>query len=84
MQQHDTYSELSGYLIVATVIELTDFRKSLGGLGEKLTDEQLQQLRDMECKLADAVFDQWLHKRNQVKTAGLLPPVRHNVGEETL
>jgi len=66
------------------VIELTDFRKSLGGLGEKLTEEQVQQLRDMEYKLVDAVFDQWLHKRNQAKTAGLLPLVRHNVEEETL
>jgi hypothetical protein len=44
-------------------ISLPEFKRSLGPLAEKLTDDQVEWLFDAECKLADAIIEWWLRKR---------------------
>ena len=41
-----------------------EFKELLGPLGEKLTDEEIKHIMDMEYQIADAVFEKWLRKRN--------------------
>jgi hypothetical protein len=45
-------------------LSLTDFKQLLGPLTEQLTSEEIEWLRDAEYKLADAIFERWLRKRN--------------------
>ena len=47
------------------MITLPEFKNLLGTLADKMTDEQIGQLRDVEYAIADAIFDQWLPKRNK-------------------
>ena len=49
------------------MISLPDFRELLGEAGHELTDEQVERVREIEYGLADAIFDQWLRKRNNSK-----------------
>lgn len=64
------------------LISFEDFKKKLGNTN--LTDEEIVRLRDMEYQLADAIFGQWLKKRNEkisTVATGFIPPKRHNVSD---
>jgi len=41
------------------MLPLPHFKTLLGSLGERMTDEQVRRVYDMEKKIADAIFDQW-------------------------
>ena len=47
-------------------VPLDEFKKSLGKLGETLNEEQILKLREVQDRLADAVFDYLLKKRNNL------------------
>jgi len=62
------------------MIPFTDFKKLLGPYGERLTDEQVKRLRDIEYQIANAIFDQWLPRRNkQLQQVGYSTSLQHNV-----
>ena len=42
---------------------MKEFREILGD--KESSDEEIKRLYDMECQIADAIFDQWLEKRNK-------------------
>ena len=48
------------------LVPLEEFKKSLGKIGENLSEEQILKLREIEDRLADAVFDYLLKKRNNL------------------
>jgi len=48
------------------MVSIEKFRKSLGKTANKLSEEEILRLREIEDKIADAVFDSWLRKRNNV------------------
>ncbi|MBP6929683.1 MAG: hypothetical protein KBB77_01975 [Candidatus Moranbacteria bacterium] len=66
------------------MISLPDFKNLLGKYADRLSEEQIKQLRDMEYRIADAAFDQWLHKRNKqcLEKIGHNNLSRHNVNTE--
>jgi hypothetical protein len=45
-------------------LEFDEFKKSLGDEADGFSDEELEHVRDVGYKLADAFFEQWLRKRN--------------------
>lgn len=45
-------------------LDFEEFKKSLGEEAEGVTDAQIEELRTIGYKFADAVFEQWLRKRN--------------------
>jgi hypothetical protein len=45
-------------------LSLSEFKKLIGSLADKLTEDQIEWLYDAELKIADAIIDWWLHKRN--------------------
>jgi hypothetical protein len=49
------------------MISLPEFKILLGPLAEKLSEEEILNLRDMEYQIADAVIEWWLTNR---KTGG--------------
>lgn len=53
-----------GYLTFYPYLEFDEFKKSLGDEAEGVTDAQIEELRTFGYKFADAVFEQWLRKRN--------------------
>jgi hypothetical protein len=40
------------------------FKKCIGPLADKLSDDEIERLRVFEYRLADAMFDNWLAIRN--------------------
>lgn len=46
------------------MLTFEEFKKSLGDEANGYTDEQIEHIRDIGYKFADAVFEQWLRKRN--------------------
>jgi hypothetical protein len=48
-------------------LSLDKFKDLLGPLAERLTEEQITGLYDAEHKLANAIFELWLRKRNTPK-----------------
>ena len=46
------------------MIPSNEFKNHLGPLAEKLTEEQIENLRQLEDKLADLFFDSWLENIN--------------------
>jgi hypothetical protein len=46
-------------------MSLPEFKKRLGPLAERLTEQQIIELREKERKIADAIFHWWLRKRNR-------------------
>lgn len=65
------------------MIPLPDFKNLLGKYAERLSEEQIKQLQNMEYQIADAIFDQWLQKHNkQWQELGYNNPSRHNVDLE--
>lgn len=75
------FVRLSGELRI--MITLPKFKALLGPIAEKMTDEQIGQLRDAEYRIADAVFDQWLgtFNKKRAKQHGFNNPLEHNVVE---
>ena len=51
-------------------LSFEDFKRSLGVGANKYTDEQIERIRSVFDKIADATFDKWLLQRN-VGTMGL-------------
>jgi hypothetical protein len=49
------------------MISLQEFKKSLGKTAEKMTDEQLLRLREIQDKEAEIYFSMWLKKIQQNK-----------------
>lgn len=49
------------------MIALEKFKKTLGSIAAKLTDDQIERIRIIEDRIADAAFDAWLKKRNDPK-----------------
>jgi hypothetical protein len=45
-------------------MEFEEFKKTLGTLAEKLSDEEIDKLRILLDKFADLMFDRWLRKIN--------------------
>jgi hypothetical protein len=48
----------------STVLSFKEFKKALGPAAAKYTDAQINQMRLICDRLADAVFDDWLSERN--------------------
>ena len=48
------------------MLTFEEFKKSLGDEADGVTDEQIEELRVIGYQFADAVFEQWLRKRNSV------------------
>ena len=48
----------------SSILSFEEFRDALGPSARKYTDVQINQMRLMFDKLADAVFTNWLRKRN--------------------
>jgi hypothetical protein len=46
------------------MLSLLEFKKSLGPKSYTLSEEEIEHLRLMFDRIADAAFDQWLEKRN--------------------
>ena len=46
-------------------IPIEEFKKLLGPAASKFTDTEIEQMRDMEDRLADFIFDAWLRERNR-------------------
>ena len=46
------------------MLSLLDFKKSLGPKANTLSEAQIEHLRLMLDRIADATFDQWLEKRS--------------------
>lgn len=46
------------------MISFIDFKKSLGSTAQKMSDEKIEQLRQYQDKLSEAIFEVWLKKRN--------------------
>lgn len=49
------------------MLTFEEFKKSLGDEAEGVTDAEIEELRIFGYKFADAVFEQWLRKRNAQK-----------------
>ena len=45
-------------------VSFDDFKKSLGLAASKYSNEEIERMRVVCDKIADAFFDSWLHKRN--------------------
>ncbi len=60
---------------VLFMIPITDFRKLLGNAAGNLTDAEVEEIRAHQYRLADAVFDLWLHERNAKKNTSLKTPI---------
>jgi hypothetical protein len=45
-------------------IPILEFKKLLGSAALKLSDCEIEHLRDLEDRLADIIFDSWLRQRN--------------------
>jgi hypothetical protein len=53
-------------------IPITEFKKLLGTAASRLSESEIEYLRDWEERLADIFFDWWLRKRNsRPEVAGL-------------
>lgn len=46
------------------MISFVDFKKSLGSTAQTMTEDQIEQLRQHQDKLSEAIFEIWLKKRN--------------------
>jgi hypothetical protein len=46
------------------MISLGEFKKLLGKAAEGLTDAEIEGIRALEYRVADATFDIWLRDRN--------------------
>jgi len=66
------------------MIPLADYKKLLGIWGKDLTDDEVQKIYNMQCQLADVIFDKWLVKHNDqsLEASRLSVEVRHNVTNE--
>ena len=54
---------MSGFFFfVNFMIDLKDFKKSLGNLAKELSEEQILKLRDHQDQMAEVLFDMWLKK----------------------
>lgn len=53
------------------MINLHEFKKLLGDHGKQLSDDELFRLREVQYKIADIVFDQWLKKKNVSKLVAI-------------
>ena len=49
------------------MMDLAEFRKVLGPAGENMPDAEVLRIRQIEYGLADAIFEQWLRKRNKAR-----------------
>ncbi len=66
---------LDGFLLVIILplaflfmISLQTFRKALGRRGKDLTEKEVKQLFELQCKLADVLFDVWKSKTVNTQT----------------
>jgi hypothetical protein len=50
-------------------ISIAEFKTMLGEFADKLSDEQISWLYNVEYQITDAIFDRWIHERNK-KVAG--------------
>jgi len=44
------------------MLTIETFKKSLGDMGERLTEKELEKLLQFECQLANTLFDLWQPK----------------------
>jgi hypothetical protein len=47
------------------MINLEDFKKSLGKSASKMTEEDILKLRDLQDRLAELLFSSWKEKANK-------------------
>jgi len=45
------------------MLTLDQFKATLGSLASKLTDTEVERLRDVEYQIADAIIEQWVRER---------------------
>jgi len=53
--------------IAFQVINLEEFRKSLGKFGNKMAEDKIIELRELEDKVAEVIFKQWLRDKDRFK-----------------
>jgi hypothetical protein len=53
----------------SSVLPFDEFKKSLGMGATKYTDKQINEIRIVFDRIADAAFDKWLEQRNSGKMA---------------
>jgi hypothetical protein len=51
------------------MVELSEFKQKLGKLADDLTDEQIEQLKSDNYKLANILFDMWVERKAGKDTA---------------
>ena len=49
------------------MIRVEEFRKSLGKVGDRMTEGKIMELREWEDKIAEVIFKQWLRDKNKPK-----------------
>lgn len=59
------------------MVSLEDFKKSLGSLAEKLSDEEIERLCCISDRFADAVFDDWKKNLNHAKEGPGMNKITH-------
>ena len=47
------------------MISIEKYKKILGKEAQNLTDEEIEQIRDAQYKLADILFDMWQEDKNK-------------------
>lgn len=52
------------------LISLDDFKKSLGPVAQNMTEKQIEELRQKQDRMAEAIFDGWL--KNQSNQRGVI------------
>lgn len=49
------------------MISLEEYKKALGPLAQKLSEEEILKAREIQDKLAEIMFDMWLKEINKKK-----------------
>lgn len=47
------------------MVNLDDFKKSLGNLANEMSEEQIIELREQQDKMAEVFFNSWLSETRQ-------------------
>jgi len=48
------------------MFSFSEFKFLLGPMAEGMADQEVELLRTIEYRLADAIFDKWLCERNEI------------------
>ena len=64
MAYYASFCSLRFTHIVVGVIPLPEFKKLLGTAADRLSDGEIEHIRNLQDRLAEVVFEMWLEYRN--------------------